>query len=112
LKRQRTKHPAPVLFGQRMRLAVTYENRAVWVRRYGELSARVTYTKGNEAFPYALWLNERQTYADTLKTAVRVLESWIRCTGRSLPAAALVSRKEHTELVRMGHVGVTRYFRG
>ncbi len=109
---KRPKHKAPVLFGQRMRLANHYEGRFIWVRVYGDMTAQLSFNPDTGATAYAYSFGKRDGFARTAARAVLLLESLIRRTGRALPAAALVSRTEQTELVRMGHLAVTRYFSG
>jgi hypothetical protein len=94
MKRQRTKHPAPVLFGERMKLALTSDNGgAIWVRVYGDIHAEVDFMPEKDPpRRYRYVFAGRVGFADTLKAAVRLLESMIRRTGRALPWAATVSR--------------------
>lgn len=93
---KRPKHKAPVLFGERMRLAYSdVSGGAHWIRVYGDVAAQLDYAPlRDEARRYRYRFVHREGFADTVKAAVRLLESLIRRTGRALPAAALVSRKE------------------
>ncbi len=92
---RRPKHKAPVLFGERMRLALadTANGETTWVRVYGDIWAQLTLREGNE-YEWHYKCGLRGGYSGTLAGAIAGLESLIRRTGRALPAAALVSRKE------------------
>lgn len=86
-----------MLFGERMRLAGAFEFEVIWTRVYGDIAAQVRWFPDKlEGDPhrYRYSFANRYGYADTLAAAVHQLESLIRRTGRALPAAALVSRKE------------------
>ncbi len=92
---KRPKHKAPVLFGERMRLVYHSPTGTLWTRVYGDVAAFVECLPGDATFPWRHRFGRREgTLADTQAAAVRLLESLIRRTGRALPAAALVSRKE------------------
>jgi hypothetical protein len=93
VRRQRTKHPAPVLFGERMRLSVHHDSETIWVRVYGDVAAELKLIPLNHPpHRYRYKFAERLGYADTATSAIRLLESLIRRTGRALPWAATVSR--------------------
>jgi hypothetical protein len=92
VKRQRTKHPAPVLFGERMKLAADFGHTVIWCRVYGDVTAFIRYRPSSTVFLYSYSFGSRDGRADTAKAAIRLLESLIRRTGRALPWAATVSR--------------------
>lgn len=95
MAKRRPKHKAPVLFGERMRLAYHGVAGTMWVRVYGDVKAFIEFLPGDATFPWRHEFAGRGgALADNQAAAVRLLESLIRRTGRALPAAALVSRKE------------------
>jgi hypothetical protein len=89
---KRPKHKAPVLFGERMRLATHSPDRTIWVRVYGDLSAIIIYKPGAGPFSYGYTLGKRDGVTDTAEAAVRQLENLVRRIGRALPWVATVSR--------------------
>jgi hypothetical protein len=82
MRRKRAPCKAPVLFGERMRLALTSDAETIWVRVYGDVSAQITLLPGDKTFPFRhAFAGRPGAAADTLVATVRMLESLIRRSG-------------------------------
>jgi hypothetical protein len=91
VKHQRTKHPTPVLFGERMRRGLHTEEVTHWERRYGSVPARLDFVSYLPK-PWRCSWGGARNYAKSQSAAIRLLESMVRRTGRALPWAATVPR--------------------